>query len=78
MATWVRRVVFAVFIAGGSYVAYDTYRAGYFTRPQMPEGAFSLSYKNGLRAILVDVQDDKVTRRYLGFPADVPFYLKDA
>ncbi|MER8622894.1 hypothetical protein [Mesorhizobium sp. M1143] len=61
-----------------SFLGYDQYRAGYFTRPAMPEGAFSLSYKNGLRGILVGIPDEKTTRRYLGFPREVPFYLVDA
>lgn len=78
MWKWVRRIVLAAFAAGGLYTAYDGYRAGYHTRPKMPEGAFSLSYKSGLRAILVDVPDDRETRRYFGFPSDVPFYVKDA
>lgn len=43
----------------------------------MPDGAFSLSYKNGLRAILVGVPNEQEERRYFGFPQDVPFYLKD-
>ncbi len=44
----------------------------------MPDGAFSISYKNGLRAILVDVPNESETRRYFGFPLDVPFYVSDA
>lgn len=44
----------------------------------MPPGAFSLSYKNGLKAILVDVPDERETRRYFGYPADVPFFVEDA
>lgn len=64
--------------AGVGYVAYDYYRADLHRRPDMPEGAFSISYKNGLRAILVGVPNERETRRYFGFPADVPFYLEDA
>lgn len=30
-----------------------------------------------MRAILVDVPNEQETRRYFGFPNDVPFYLKD-
>lgn len=63
---------------GAGYVAYDYYRAGLHTRPQLPEGAFSISYKNGMRSILVDVADERESRRYFGFPADVPFYLEEA
>lgn len=60
-----------------AYQSYDAYKGGYFTRPEMPEGAFSLSYKSGLRGILVDVPEEKRTRRYLGIPLKVPFYLQD-
>jgi len=73
----VKWIVGIVILAGGGYVAYDAFRAGFHTRPAMPEGAFSISFKNGLRGILVNVPDDKKTRRYLGFPMDVPFYLKE-
>lgn len=72
-----KRIVLVVILAFGGYVAYDFYMAGYLTRPKMPKGAFSLSYKNGLRGILVNVPEEKETRSYLGFPMEVPFYLKD-
>src|SRR5690606_18050719 len=65
-------------IAFGGYTAYDFYRAGYHTRPTMPDGAFSFSFTNGLRGILVGVTKDEESRRYLGFPFEVPFYLEDA
>jgi hypothetical protein len=78
MWKWVKRLVFAICLAAICYVAYDSYRAGYHTRPDMPDGAFSLSYKNGMRAILIDVLNEKKTRRYFGIPFDVPFYLEDA
>lgn len=57
---------------------YDYRKAGLHTRPEMPRGAFSLSFKNGLRAIVVEVPDERETRRYFGYPADVPFYIADA
>lgn len=78
MWTWIKRVLIATFIAWGGYTVYDFYRAGYHTRPEMPAGAFSISYKNGLRAILVDVPNEQKTRRYFGTPIKVPFYLEDA
>ena len=71
-------IVGALILAYGGYGAYDYYRGGYFSRPEMPEGAFSISFKNGLRAILVGVPNERQTRRYFGFPAKVPFYLEDA
>lgn len=71
-------IVGLIIIGGGGYLGYDSYMAGHFTRPAMPDGAFSLSFKNGLRGILVDVPNEKATRRYLGVPMEVPFYLTDA
>lgn len=74
-------IIWVVLLAAGGYFAYgayDYYMAGYHTRPQMPEGAFSVSYKNGLRGILVDLPDEKATRRYLGVPMEVPFYLEES
>lgn len=71
-------IVLTVILAFGGYVAYDSYMAGYHTRPEVPEGAFSLSYKNGLRGILVNVPDERETRRYLAMPMKVAFYLGDA
>lgn len=78
MWKWLTRIVVVVLVAGGGYAAYDYFMAGFHTRPEMPEGAFSISYKNGLRAILIDVPNEQETRRYFGFPQDVPFYVKDA
>lgn len=78
MWKWLKAAVAFVAIAYVSYGIYDGYRAGYFTRPPMPEGAFSLSYKNGLRGILVGIPEEKSTRRYLAHALEVPFYLEDA
>ncbi|ARM88446.1 hypothetical protein RHEC894_CH02146 [Rhizobium sp. CIAT894] len=78
MRIWIKRISGAVVLAFAGYGAYDYYQAGFWTRPEMPEGAFSLSYQNGLRGVLVGVPNEKETRRYFGHPQDVPFYLKDA
>ena len=77
MPKWIKGAVLALVIVGGAYVLYDAYRAGFHTRPDMPPDAFSFSYKNGLRAILVNVPNEKATRRYFGTPMQVPFYLED-
>ena len=74
----VRVALVLIAIGGGGYVAYDSYRAGLHTRPNMPEGAFSLSYMNGLRAIVVGVPDMRYERKYLGVPFDVPRWYKEA
>ena len=77
MWTWITRGLFVAVAGYGGYAAWDYYQGGFFSRPDMPEGAFSLSYKTGLRAILVDVPDQRETRRYFGFPQEVPHYLRD-
>jgi hypothetical protein len=78
MWKWIGGLILLGAVGFVAWAAYDYYEAGLHTRPEMPPGAFSLSYKNGLRAILVDVPDDRETRRYFGRPVDVPFYLEDA
>ncbi len=78
MRIWIKRIIGAAVLGVIGYIAYDYYRAGFWTRPEMPEGAFSISYANGLRAILVGVPNERETRRYFGHPQEVPFYLKDA
>lgn len=78
MLKWILR---GLVICGVAYVGYGTwdyYRGGYFSLPELPKGAFPLSYKNGLRAILVDVPDQREKRRYFGHSLAVPQYLKDA
>ena len=77
MWTWIKRGLFVAVVGYGGYAAWDYYQGGFFSRPDMPEGAFSLSYKTGLRAIVVDVPDQRETRRYFGFPQEVPHYLRD-
>lgn len=78
MGKWVGWGIVAAIIAYVGYEFQNAYRAGYFTRPPVPEGAFSLSYKNGLRGIMVGIPDETASRRYLGFKAEVPFYLEEA
>jgi hypothetical protein len=67
----------AIALAGGGWVAYDYFKGGFHTRPPMPEGAFSLSYHNGLRAIVVGRPDLRRERKYLGVPVEVPSWYRD-
>lgn len=78
MWKWIVGLLVSGVALGVGYGVYDAYRAGLFSRPEMPEGAFSLSFENGLRAILVDVKDESETRHYLGTPMQVPFYLEES
>lgn len=78
MWKWVKRGIVIVFVGYVGWGAYDYYRAGFYTLPDLPEGAFPLSYANGLRAIMVGLPDKTDSRRYFGYPLEVPFYLEDA
>jgi hypothetical protein len=78
MWKWIGYAALVVGAGLFAFVAYDYYRAGFHTRPEMPEGAFSLSYKNGLRAIVVGVPDMRPQRKYLGVPYDVPHWYEHA
>jgi hypothetical protein len=75
MGKW---IIYAVVILGGGYLAYDYYRTGLHTRPELPEGAFSLSYPSGFRAIMVGVPNMKHERRYLGVDFEVPRWFQKA
>lgn len=48
-----------IFILGvfglGGYFVYDLNRQGYFTLPDLPSGAYPISFKNGLRGVVYDM-----------------------
>jgi hypothetical protein len=75
---WKQLIISAAVIVGVAYAANDVYKAGLLTRPEMPEGAFSVSFKNGLRAIVVGVPDVRPERKYLGMPFEVPSWYEGA
>ena len=63
-------------IGAAGYVGYDFYEAGLFTRPDMPENSFSLSFNGGPFVIMVDLPDERLNRRYAVIrPRDVPRHL---
>jgi hypothetical protein len=78
MWKWIKRGLLIFILGYVGWGAFDYYRAGYHTLPPMPEGAFPLSYANGLRAIMVGLPDETDSRRYFGYPLEVPFYLQEA
>ncbi len=79
MFKWVFRLVGLGVIAFIGFGIYDYYRAGLNTRPAMPEGAFSLSFKAGPRVIMLDIKDERSARRYIVRPrTDVPSWFKES
>lgn len=75
---WFNRIAGLAFAGVGLFSAYAYFSAGYHKLPDIPDGAFPLSFKNGFRAILQDIPDQRNTRKYLGYPLDAPFWAKEA
>lgn len=73
-----KRIVAVIVLCWVGYSVYGAYKTGLFSRPEMPVGAFSLSFKNGLRAIVVGIDDERQERRYFGVATEVPSYLEEA
>ena len=76
-AVW-KRLGLAVFAAVLAYAGYDYVRGGWHKLPEMPDGAFPISFKSGLRAIVLELPDERATRRYFGFATEVPFFVEGA
>jgi hypothetical protein len=51
---WVSKLISLGFLGFVGFGAYDLYRYGYFDLPDLPEGAYTLSFKNGFRGIVLD------------------------
>jgi len=54
MMKWTLRIFVIVVLGYGAYWTYETYRDGSFSLPDLPDGAYTLSFKSGLRAIVLD------------------------
>jgi len=67
---WFFRIVFLLLIGGAGYTSYDMYRGGFFSLPDLPNGAYPISFASGLRGIVydVEVEDDRF--------ADSPKYFR--
>ena len=74
---WIFRIIGIGFLILFGLVVYDVNFGRLSTRPEMPLGAFDMQFKNGANVILVDVPDEKNSRDYILFEAEVPDYLKD-
>ena len=56
MGRIIRLLVFSVIIGYVGYAAIESYRGGFFAAPDMPEGSYSISFKNGLRGVVLDAK----------------------
>ncbi|MBW0159487.1 hypothetical protein [Sedimentimonas flavescens] len=54
MKRWMFRILLLGVLGIASLWVYDFYRAGILSLPDIPDGAYTLSYKNGFRAIVLD------------------------
>lgn len=62
---WITKLVVLGVVGYCGYAAYDLQRGGYFDLPEMPAGAYSISFANGLRGIVLnaDVPDKGILDR---------------
>lgn len=54
MWKWVLRIVVVAVCGFVGFSIYEIYRGGYFSLPDLQENEYPISFKNGLRAILID------------------------
>ncbi len=94
MAKWGLRLFTITIVGGIAWFGFQTHRAGYFNLPEFDENSYAISFKNGLRAIVVDPDITKPTskqpdffrrlsvvdrkRRYRSFAFEVPEWFEDA
>ena len=90
---WITKLIVLGVVGYGGYEAYLMHDAGYFDLPEVPDGAYVISFKSGLRGIVLDAEVDRdfdtgpaffrqlsyanPRRRYIGIPFDVASWFKD-
>ncbi|MCU0905746.1 MAG: hypothetical protein MUE83_18040 [Tabrizicola sp.] len=74
---WLFRLVAVGALTFVTYGIWDYWRGGFFSLPDLPDGATPMSFATGLRAILL-VPVNEEQRRYLGRAADVPKWFEDS
>jgi hypothetical protein len=56
MLKWIGRLVGVGIVGLAGFFVYEMYRAGSFDLPELPDGAYTISFENGLRAIVTDIE----------------------
>lgn len=54
MFKWISRIVVLALIGFVGVSAYQYYRLGIYSMPDLPEGAYYVAFKNGLRGVVLD------------------------
>ncbi|WP_417278407.1 hypothetical protein [Celeribacter sp.] len=73
-----KKILGLLLLAAIGYGGYYYFSRGYHTRPDIPEGSFSMKFKSGFRAIVLNQELDVIDRKYFGHSVEVPFYLEKA
>ena len=53
---WILRLGLVGVLGLAGWACYDAYRGGYFDLPDLPDDAYPISFQNGLRGIVYDVE----------------------
>jgi hypothetical protein len=49
MWEWIGRTLFMAVLGGAGFLVYSYYQSGYRDMPDVPDGAFPMSFKGGIR-----------------------------
>lgn len=64
---WVSKIIVLGVVGYVGVGAYGLYKGGYFDLPEVPDGAYPISFKSGLRGIVLDAEVSEA--RYANMPA---------
>lgn len=70
MGKWILRLVLLGVVGSVGFALFDSYRAGYFEIPDLEPNEYPVSFKSGLRAIVIDPEVSNNTH------ADAPKFFR--
>lgn len=53
---WILRLVLIGVLGSFGWSTFDYYRGGFFSLPDLPSGAYPISFANGLRGVVYDIE----------------------